>query len=49
MSQRPDNHQREIERHIVRTVRKLAEPDLVRLLAELRRLTADNRTEARHV
>lgn len=31
---------REIERHILRTVRKLPEPALLRLLAELRNLTS---------
>jgi hypothetical protein len=36
---------REVERHILRTVRKLPEPALLRILAELRSLSTK---EARH-
>lgn len=41
--------QREIERYIAARIKRLDDTALVRLLAELRKLTTDNRAEARHV
>lgn len=39
MSKTNSTRPREIERHIIRTVRKLADSDLIRLLEALRTLT----------
>ncbi|MCF7994708.1 MAG: hypothetical protein K9L88_07700 [Chromatiaceae bacterium] len=43
---RSDSPKREIERHVIRSIRKLADADLVRLLEALRTMTTKEGTPA---